>query len=123
MMIIAISFISLAGLFYTMAVLAEKAQNKLNWWHVVVFWLGLVFDSIGTTAMSQIAGRFQADFHGLTGMFAILLMFIHTIWATWVLHSENNYLKINFHKLSIFVWLIWLIPMISGVLFSTFKLH
>ena len=118
MLIIAIVFISLAGLFYTVAVLAEKKQNMLNWWHVVAFWLGLVFDSIGTTAMSKIVGRFQADFHGLTGLIAILLMFIHTVWATWVLYSANNHLKVNFHKFSIFVWLIWLIPMISGALFS-----
>ncbi|HWR42264.1 HsmA family protein [Sporomusa sp.] len=123
MLIIAISFISLAGLLYTLAVFAEKTQKILNWWHVVVFWIGLAFDSIGTTAMSNIAGRFQADFHGLTGLFAILLMFIHTLWATWVLHSENNHLKVNFHKLSIFVWLIWLIPMFSGLLFSAFKIH
>jgi TIGR03987 family protein len=123
MLIIAIVFISVAGLFYTLAVLAEKSQNILKWWHVVAFWLGLVCDTIGTTAMREIAGRFYSDFHGLTGLVAILLMFIHTIWATWVLHSNNNHLKINFHKLSIFVWLIWLIPMISGVLASAFKTH
>ncbi|WP_371375121.1 HsmA family protein [Sporomusa aerivorans] len=121
MLIIAISFISTAGLFYTLAVLAEKAQNTLKRWHVAAFWAGLVFDSIGTAAMREIAGRFQADFHGLTGLLAILLMFTHTIWATWVLQSDNNYLKANFHKFSIFVWLIWLIPMVSGLLFSTAK--
>jgi TIGR03987 family protein len=121
MLIIAISFISLAGLFYSLAVLAEKIQNILKWWHVMLFWLGLASDSIGTTAMSKIAGRFQADFHGLTGLLAILLMFVHTIWATYVLYSDNNHLKVNFHKLSIFVWLIWLIPMISGLIFSFLK--
>lgn len=121
MFIIAVSFISLACLLYTLAVLAEKTQNILKWWHVVVFWLGLGFDSIGTTAMGKIAGRFQADFHGLTGLFAIFLMLIHTLWATWVLHSANHRLKVNFHKFSIFVWLIWLVPMISGLLFSSFK--
>lgn len=119
----AIIFISLACLFYTVAVLAEKTQNMLKGWHVVVFWLGLAFDTIGTTAMSKIVGSFQFDFHGVTGMLAILLMIIHTLWATCVLHSEDIQLKVNFHKLSIIVWLIWLIPMVSGMLFGIFRIH
>ena len=119
MLITAIIFINLAGLFYTLAVLAEKVQNILKRWHVVVFWLGLVFDSIGTTAMSKMVGGLQFNFHGVTGIFAIFLMFIHTIWATWVVQSEDIQLKVNFHKLSIIVWIIWLIPMISGMLFGT----
>lgn len=121
MLMIAVIFIGLACCSYTLAVFAEKNQNILKWWHVVVFWLGLVFDTIGTTAMSKIIGKFQADFHGITGLFAIFLMIIHTLWATWVLHSENNQLKINFHNFSIIVWLFWLIPMISGILFSIFN--
>lgn len=116
MLFAAVIFISLACICYTIAVLAEKIQNILKRWHVIVFWLGLTFDTLGTASMSKIVGNIQANFHGITGLFAIILMIIHTLWATWVLQSSNDKLKVKFHKFSIVVWLIWLIPMISGII-------
>ena len=116
MLITATVFIICAAFFYTLSVLAEKIQGVLKGWHVFVFWLGLGCDSIGTTAMSKIAGTFQFNFHGITGLLAIILMIIHTLWATWVLYSNNNQRKFNFHKFSIIVWLIWLIPMGTGLM-------
>jgi uncharacterized repeat protein (TIGR03987 family) len=121
MLITAIIFINFAAFFYTLSVLAEKIQGVLKWWHVLAFWLGLGCDTIGTTAMSKIVGTFQFNFHGITGLFAIVLMIFHTLWATQVLHSTNNHLKNNFHKFSIIVWLIWLIPMTTGIVISVSK--
>ena len=121
MLIIAIIFINIAAAFYTLSVLAEKIQGILKHWHVLFFWLGLGCDTIGTTAMSKLVGTFQFNFHGLTGLLAIVLMVFHTLWATYVLHSNNNHLKTNFHKLSIIVWLIWLIPMVTGIIVGTTK--
>ncbi|WP_346354042.1 HsmA family protein [Azotosporobacter soli] len=118
MLMTAIIFISLAGLFYTIAVMAEKAQRILRHWHVALFWLGFVCDTIGTTTMGKIAGGIQANFHGITGIIALLLMIVHTIWATWVLTSKNHRLQLSFHKFSVIVWAIWLIPMASGLLFG-----
>jgi uncharacterized repeat protein (TIGR03987 family) len=44
---------------------------------------------------------------------AIALMFVHAIWATFVLVRKNEKMIVSFHKFSIFVWLIWLIPYFS----------
>jgi uncharacterized repeat protein (TIGR03987 family) len=121
MLTTAIVFINFAAFLYTLAVLSEKIQGVLKRWHVLVFWLGLGCDSIGTTAMSKIVGTFQFNFHGITGLFAIVLMILHSIWATRVLHSNNNHLKTNFHKLSFKVWLIWLIPMTTGLIIGISK--
>lgn len=72
--------------------------------------------------MSKIAGDgFQLNFHGITGLIAIILMLFHAVWATFVLIKNNEKAKTNFHKFSIAVWLIWLIPYISGAIFGMAK--
>jgi uncharacterized repeat protein (TIGR03987 family) len=122
MLIYAIVFINLALVFYTIGVWSEKIQKKLKSWHLVIFWTGLVFDTLGTSFMAGIAGDgFKFDFHGITGLFAIMLMLIHVIWATWVMIRQNKEMQFKFHKFSFIVWLLWLIPFASGVIFSMMK--
>ncbi len=117
MLTLAIIFITLALVFYTVGVWSEKLQKVLKPWHVVIFWLGFVCDTIGTSQMSQIAGgMFKLNFHAITGLLAIILMLFHAVWATFVLIRNNEEMKKSFHKFSIFVWIIWLIPMISGMI-------
>ncbi len=117
MLIFAILSITLALVFYTMGVWGEKIQGRLKKWHVVIFWLGLTFDTLGTTLMSQIAKNgFQLNFHGIMGLLAIVLMVFHAIWATYVINKDNEKVKTNFHKFSLVVWLIWLIPYVSGAI-------
>jgi len=119
MLIYAITTITLALVFYTIGVWSEKTQGKLKKWHLVLFYIGLVFDTTGTAVMSKIASSsFKLNFHGITGLIAILLMLFHAIWATVVLVKNDERSKLNFHKLSIIVWIIWLIPFISGVIFG-----
>lgn len=119
MLIYAIATITSALIFYTIGVWSEKIQGELKKWHLVIFWIGLLFDTTGTTLMSKIAtGGFQFNFHGITGLLAIVLMLFHALWATVVLLKGDSDAKANFHKFSIIVWLIWLIPFISGAIFG-----
>lgn len=119
LLLYAIILISLALVFYTVGVWSEKIQGGLKNWHVIIFWLGLVCDTSGTTIMSKIAqGGFLYSFHGITGLLAILLMLFHVIWATLVIARKDKAMINNFHKFSILVWLIWLIPYISGMIFG-----
>lgn len=119
MLLFAIVFINLAFIFYTIGVWSEKLQKSLKTWHVVIFWIGLVFDTIGTSFMGAISGNgFSMTFHGVTGMIAILLMLVHAIWATVVILKKDILLRESFHKLSVVVWFIWLIPMVTGMIFG-----
>lgn len=119
MLIYAIISITSALIFYTIGVWGEKIQGELRKWHLVIFWIGLTFDTIGTTLMGKIAGDgFKFNFHGITGLLAIILMLFHAIWATVVLIKNDSKAKSNFHRFSIIVWLIWLIPFISGTIFG-----
>ncbi len=109
----AVIVINLALVFYSIGVWSERIQGRLKIWHTVFFWLGLVCDTWGTGMMFEWAGGLTYDLHGLSGLLAILLMFVHAIWATIVLVKKDEKMIVNFHKFSIFVWLIWLIPYFS----------
>ena len=120
MLLFAIIFITLALAFYSMGVFGEKFSGSLKSWHVVIFWFGFVCDTTGTILMRRLAGdRLALNFHSLTGLAAIVLMAIHAVWATAVLLHGSEISRHNFHKFSIFVWLIWLIPYVSGMIFGT----
>lgn len=123
LLIPAIIFISLALVFYTIGVWGENRSKTLKKKHVVIFWFGLVCDTLGTFTMSRIATagtdktitQAQLLIHQTTGMLAIILMLIHAVWATWVFNKGSEKSKKVFHKFSIVVWLIWLIPYFVGM--------
>jgi uncharacterized repeat protein (TIGR03987 family) len=120
MLIIAMNFIFAACILYTVAVWSEKLQGRLKRWHLMLFWLGLCFDTIGTGAMGIMAGSIiQYNFHGITGMTAIILMLFHSTWASIILYKKDEIKLLKFHKFSFVVWIIWLIPMITGMIYGS----
>ena len=121
-LIMAITFITFALIFYTVGVFSERRANTLTKKHVIIFWLGLVCDTLGTTTMTSIASSgnlsispVAESIHGITGLLAIVLMLFHAFWATYVLYKNNENQKKVFHKFSIVVWSIWLIPYFIGM--------
>ena len=110
---IPLSIISVALVFYSIGVWSERLQGKLKAWHLGFFWLGLVCDTVGTGLMFELVGGMSWDVHGITGVIAIVLMLIHAVWATIVLVRKDEKLIHSFHRFSIVVWLIWLIPYFS----------
>ncbi len=118
-LILAIATITLALVFYTIGVFAERKSGQLKLGHLVFFGLGLIFDTTGTTIMSSIASSSTAatpTLHLVTGVAAILLMAFHFIWAVVVLFKGKAKSKANFHKFSLMVWLFWLVPYIAGLI-------
>lgn len=102
--------------FYTIGVFGERKAGTLKLWHVVIFWCGFICDTTGTTLMSKISGAgFALNLHGVTGLIALLLMAFHAVWATIILARHDASAKKVFHKFSIVVWTIWLIPFVIGM--------
>lgn len=116
LLIPAIITISLALVLYSIGVWGEKLQKTLKPWHLVIFWAGLICDTTGTTLMSLLAKNPSPfNFHAITGVLAIALMLFHAVWATVVLMKKKEAMLRTFHKFSLIVWIIWLIPYFSGV--------
>ncbi len=116
--IMATIIITIALVFYSVGVWSERIQGRLKPWHLAFFILGLVFDTWGTGLMLDFAGGLTADLHGVSGLIAIILMFIHALWALIVLLRKDETAIANFHRFSLFVWIIWLIPYFSPMFFS-----
>ena len=110
--------ITLALVFYSIGVWSERISGKLKPWHLAFFWLGFVCDTWGTGMMVEMAGGLTSDLHGLTGLFAIVLMLIHAIWATVVIIRKEEEWIYRFHRFSVLVWGIWLVPYFSPMFFA-----
>jgi len=111
------ALITLALAFYSLGVWAERIARYLRPWHVAAFWTGFAFDVSGTWAMHRLAkGPFDIlELHTLTGQIALWLMLIHAIWATRTVMAGSEQVRAGFHRYSIVVWLIWLVPYIGGM--------
>jgi uncharacterized repeat protein (TIGR03987 family) len=116
-LITSFTLITLALLFYSLGVWSERISRYLRAWHVVSFWTGLCFDVAGTIAMHRLSeGQFDIfEPHTLTGQIALWLMLIHAIWATLAIRSGTEQTRRKFHRYSLLVWLIWLIPYFGGM--------
>lgn len=121
--------ITLALVFYSVGIWAERLQKMLKLWHIVFFVLGFVADYAGTAMMgslskgmvsaaasSAVSGSGALSLHGITGTLALLLMLVHALWAIWTYWRGSLKAKQNFSKFSVFVWAFWLIPYIGGIL-------
>jgi uncharacterized repeat protein (TIGR03987 family) len=117
LLIISTTLITLALVFYSLGVWSERFARYLKPWHVAAFWTGFIFDVTGTWAMHLLAkGPFDLlASHTLTGQIALWLMLAHAIWATYVVRRGSESARTGFHRYSLIVWLIWLVPYFGGM--------
>ncbi|WP_137873951.1 HsmA family protein [Rhodococcus sp. Q] len=123
MLAAAIIVITFALIFYSIGVWSERIQKTLKWWHAGAFALGLICDATGTFLMSRISDESPdtgtSGFDKImiaTGALAIVLMAIHLVWAVIVLIRDRPSEKAKFHKFSLVVWSIWLVPYFTGAI-------
>jgi uncharacterized repeat protein (TIGR03987 family) len=117
MVILSSIFITLALVFYSLGIWSERIARYLKPWHVGMFWTGFTFDVLGTLHMHFISTKpFNImEPHTLTGQIALWLMLAHAIWATYVIRKGSEDLHRHFHRYSLMVWVIWLIPYFGGM--------
>jgi len=120
---ISVVLITTALLFYSIGVWAERLAKYLKLWHTIFFWMGFAFDVSGTWAMHLLAtGPFDiTEPHTLTGQIALWLMFFHAVWATRAVVKKKDSLLKTFHRFSILVWMVWLIPYFGGMFLGMSK--
>ena len=64
--------------------------------------------------MSDISHGFTLNLHAVTGVIALVVMFFHAVWATVALHRKDEKTLRSFHRYSLMVWVIWLVPYFLG---------
>lgn len=118
-LILPATIMSLAFVFYTAGVWAERIRKELLWPHVGLFWLGIACDSWATSimfAMLRATGEVSSWWHTLTGAAALVLMLVHALWATGVAWRGSSAARRGFHRYSLAVWAVWLIPYFGGMI-------
>ncbi len=117
MLLLSSTLITLALVFYSLGIWSERFARYLKPWHVVTFWIGFLFDLSGTWTMHLMSkGPFDIlSSHTLTGQIAIWLMLAHASWASWVALRGSESARVGFHRYSIIVWMIWLVPYFGGM--------
>ena len=108
---------------YSFGVWAVFLTRRLRPWHAGLFWLGFLSDTAGTELMRRLAGGFHWNLHTATGVVALLLMLGHAVWATIVLIKRAERSIRTFHRISITVWAIWLIPFVTGLILGRRRGH
>jgi uncharacterized repeat protein (TIGR03987 family) len=123
LMVLATTLITLALVFYSTGVWSERFSRYLKGWHVAAFWTGFTFDVSGTLAMARLSsGPFNLlHLHTLTGQIALWLMLIHAVWATYAVRKGSENTLKRFHRYSLIVWLIWLVPYFGGMIIGMTK--
>jgi len=126
MLSLSIVLITAALGLYTLGVWTEHRSGSLRWKHAALFAGGLTFDSLGTASMAQVAASGGMRTGGgsgalmgvmaITGGLALALMALHLAWAVVVLMRNRESEKAAFHRLSLGVWTLWLLPYFTGAL-------
>lgn len=100
---------------------SERLASRLKPWHAASFWCGFLSDAVGTDLMRRLAGGFHWSFHSTTRVFALLLMLAHAMWATPVLLRHKERAMLVFHRGSIVVWAVWLVPFGTGMVLGILR--
>lgn len=125
MLVPAIITITLVLVLYSIGIWGELIQGILKPWQAVFFTLGLAADTTGTLMMTRLsAARADAGVSAdglstvmaVSGTIAIALMAVHLVWAIVVLVRGRRSEKMTFHRFSLVVWAIWLIPYVVGAI-------
>ena len=105
---------TVALVFYTTGVWSERLYRGLKPWHVAVFALGVLADSLATGITYQFIGAIVFTPHAIFGFIALLLMTFHFLWAITVIIVKNETMKERFHQFSIFAWAVWMFSFLTG---------
>ena len=108
---------------YSVGVWATFFARRLKPWPLAFFWLGFLADTSGTELMRRLAGGLHWNLHTATGAAALFLMLAHATWATVVLVRGQESAVRSFHRISVTVWLLWLIPFVSGLILGYRRAH
>jgi len=121
LMLYAIFLFTIALLFYSISVWAGWFSKRLKLWHLNVFFIGFLADVIATILTYVALGGLVFTLHSMLGFISIALMAMHVAWATTIMWKRDERAIGSFHRISVFVWSIWMISYLSGFVLGVVK--
>ena len=122
LLIASVILFTIAMALYTIGVWSERRTKRLKPWHVKTFLCGVTVDMLATALTYKAVGGLVFTPHAIMGFISLGLMIIHVLWAVITLRAGREKALTNFHKLSLFVWTIWMMSYLSGFALGMTKL-
>ncbi|MDH4223148.1 MAG: HsmA family protein [candidate division Zixibacteria bacterium] len=113
-MLFAALLIVAALVLYSTAIWSEKFVKKLKQWMLVLFISGFLCDLTGTSMMYIKARKIILNIHGGAGLAALVIMFLHLVWAILALKKGGKAQEL-FSRFSVYAWGVWLIAFFTGI--------
>lgn len=124
-LLLAIVLMTTALIAYSIGVWGEKRAGTIQPLHLGAFWFGLLCDTTGTEMMRRIAQASGAanglNLHSALGGAALVLMAVHAVWATVTYVKQNPRTLGTFHRFSLGVWSLWLLPYVGGLILANMR--
>jgi len=124
MLVRAISWMTLALIFYSWAVFSGRRQG-LHRKHLLIFGIGLACDFFGTQQMNLYADAYgkAPAWHNLSGIASLAGMAFHFLLAL-VASLTNRAEAVNllFHRVSMTIYSCWLLAFFSGAISGMMRL-
>lgn len=101
---------------YTISIWSSHRKKALRRWMVWTFGAGLAADASGTIFLCAVsATAWRLTFHAVSGVFALVLMTLHFVWAILAFWTEGRSAS-YFHRFSIPTWGLWCLAFLSGAI-------
>ncbi len=100
---------------YSLGVWLGKSGGRFKIWHLLLMWGGFLAALAGIDRMVRLAGGFHFSPHSSLGLFALLVMFLHLLWATLLAPRRGQGSPAGFQRFNLASWLFSLIPFLSSL--------
>jgi len=112
--IIATVLFTLALLLYSTAIWSGRQSPQIKSWQIIVFFLGVSIDAWGVWITVKFIGAIVLTPHAIFGFTALLLMSLHFLWvfSRFIMREVQTP---RTHRFGLFVWGIWMLSYLSGV--------
>lgn len=107
---------TIALVLYTTSVWSERIQRQLKTWHLVVFAIGVITDVLATWLSILFVGGIVFTTHAIFGFSSLVLMLLHFFWAVLVYVRDKQAGARQFHRFSLFVWSVWMMSYLTGLI-------
>ena len=113
--IIATVLFTLALILYSTAIWSARKSPQLRLWQIVVFFLGVSSDAWGVWITVKFIGAIVLTPHAIFGFTALLLISLHFL-SVFSLFITRKAQTPRTHRFGFFVWGIWMLSYLSGLI-------
>jgi hypothetical protein len=114
---ILIGVLSLFGalVLYTVGVWGAFRSKAVGSRHVVLLWIGLVFDVLATSMMALQIGGFGRDLHTALALLGMFGMFLAAAVGSWALAAGHDAARRFVARWTVAPWALWVFVFVWGM--------